>query len=284
MITITALMDNKPSENKSLIHEHGLSLLVERDGFRVLFDCGAGEAVWYNAYRLGKDVSNIDAVVLSHSHYDHAAGYRDLIEQGDGGKILYTGPHFFEPKYAFDGVCYTDLSAGFDRKFISDYHITHHECRTMTEIAGGIYLIGGFPRVHEFERIGDRFIRLLPEQMQHGTGAAFVKDDFSDEICMAIETAKGIIILVGCSHPGILNMVEWVHTQLKQPIFGVAGGTHMVEADCGRVEKTIACLKKMGLKLLGMSHCSGEQSEEIIRKDQEVMSCHLSVGDTIFFD
>lgn len=284
MIKITALMDNKPSENKALIHEHGLSLLVERDDFRALFDCGAGEAVWYNAHRLGKDISNIDAVVLSHSHYDHAAGYRDLIEQGDGSSVLYTGARFFEPKYAFDGVRYTDLSAGFDREFLAEYNIMHRECTAMTEIARGIYLIGGFPRIHEFERIADRFVKLLPEQSVYGVDTALVQDDFSDEICMAIETQKGILILVGCSHPGILNMVEWVHAQLKQPVFGVLGGTHLIEADCERIEKTVDRLKEMGLKLLGMSHCSGEQSEEIIQRDQDVMSCHLSVGDTIFFD
>ena len=284
MIKITALMDNKPSENKALIHEHGLSLLVERDDIRLLFDCGAGGAAWYNAHRLGKDITHVDAVVLSHSHYDHAAGYRDLIEQADGGSTLYTGMHFFEPKYAFDGVRYTDLSAGFGREFLSKHHIIHRECRALTKIVQGVYLIGGFPRIYEFEQIADRFVKLLPEQEACGVDKAMVHDDFSDEICMAVETEKGILVLAGCSHPGILNMVEWVHTQLKQPVFGVLGGTHLAEADCERVEKTVKHLKEMGLKLLGMSHCSGEHSEELIRKDSEVMSCHLAVGDTIFFD
>ena len=82
MIRITALMDNNPSEHKALVAEHGLSFLVESSAFRMLFDCGSGAHPWANAYRLGLDVGHVDAVALSHSHYDHAAGYRDLIEDG----------------------------------------------------------------------------------------------------------------------------------------------------------------------------------------------------------
>ena len=75
MVCITALMDNLPSENKALVNEHGLSYLIQRGEERILFDCGAGEAPWRNAHKLGLSVSELDAVVLSHSHYDHAAGY-----------------------------------------------------------------------------------------------------------------------------------------------------------------------------------------------------------------
>lgn len=282
MIKITALIDDRPSENKALLYEHGLSLLVEKDDVRILFDCGASKAVCSNAYRLGKNLSDLDAVVLSHSHYDHASGYRDLIELGLGSKLLYTGKHFFEPKYAFDGIRYTDLSAGFGTDFLAEHNISHKECEDRTEIAPGIHLIGNFPRKHITEQIPERFVKdLLSEtESEH----RFVKDDFSDEICMALETEKGILVLVGCSHPGILNMIERVHEQLKQPVYGVLGGTHLVEASRERVEETVLQLEKMGLKLLGMSHCSGEQAEQIIQEKESVMSCHLAAGDTVCLD
>ena len=85
MVRVTALMDNDASENKALVNEHGLSYLLEGPDFRILFDCGSGPHPWVNAHRLGLDVAKLDAVVLSHSHYDHAAGFRDLLEQGMGG-------------------------------------------------------------------------------------------------------------------------------------------------------------------------------------------------------
>ena len=94
MVRITALMDNQPSEHKGLVNAHGLSYLVEREDCRFLFDCGAGDAPWRNAHRLGLPVTGLDAVVLSHSHYDHAAGYRDLLESGAGAPVLYRPPFF----------------------------------------------------------------------------------------------------------------------------------------------------------------------------------------------
>ena len=87
MIRITALMDNKGSEHLALINEHGLSYYIEYNGKRLLFDCGSGPHSQDNAHRLGIDLADLDAVILSHSHYDHAAGYRDLIENGKGSQF-----------------------------------------------------------------------------------------------------------------------------------------------------------------------------------------------------
>ena len=78
MLRITALMENSPSGNKALINEHGLSLMIDDGIHRILFDCGAGSHFIYNAHRLGIDLDNLDAVVISHSHYDHVGGIDDL--------------------------------------------------------------------------------------------------------------------------------------------------------------------------------------------------------------
>ncbi len=276
MLRITTLMDNEPSENKALLHEHGLSYLLETEHVRLLFDCGAGAAVLHNAHRLGEDLTEIDAVVLSHSHYDHAAGYRDLIESGGGGKLLYTGPHFFEAKYGSNEIKYTDLSAGFQEKFLAAHGITRRICDEMTEIFPGIWLIGDFPRIYEFEKIPERFVKR--------TETGFVQDNFEDEICLAVETSKGLVVLVGCSHPGILNMIHTIYERQKKPIYAVFGGTHLKEADEKRVQETVRVLKSMGLSILGLGHCSGEHAECAVRQDPDVKSCHMAVGDCIFFD
>ena len=99
MVRITALMDDRAGENLALVAEHGLSFYIEYEDKRFLFDCGASDMPLYNAHRLGVDLSGLDAVMLSHSHYDHSAGYRDLIEERLGSPVLYTGQHFFEKKY-----------------------------------------------------------------------------------------------------------------------------------------------------------------------------------------
>ncbi len=275
MVCITALMDNLPSENKALVNQHGLSYLIQRGEERILFDCGAGEAPWRNAHKLGLSVSELDAVVLSHSHYDHAAGYRDLLEQGGGSKLLYTGPDFFQRKYAFDGRKYTDLSCGFGEAFLLEHRVRREVVTDVTEIAQGVYLVADFPRVHDFETIPARFVRRTAE--------GFIPDDFHDEICLALDVGGKLAVLVGCSHPGILNMIRRVHYALGMPVWAVFGGTHLMEADNARVKATVEALKDWGLEVLGLSHCSGENAECAIRQDQTVQSCHMAVGDCVFF-
>lgn len=276
MVRITALMDNKLSEHRALIAEHGLSLYVEYNGRRILFDCGAGSSPMHNAYRLGIDLKDLDAVVLSHSHYDHAAGFRPLVDAGMGSRVLYTGPGFFQPKFARSGARYTDLSAGFGPELLQAHGIRHQVVTGLEEIFPGVWLISGFPRIHTFEQIPARFVRR--------TDQGFREDDFGDEVCMALQTDQGLAVLVGCSHPGILNMMTQVRTLLGQPIRAVYGGTHLVEADERRIDTTIETLHRMGLEVLGLSHCSGDAAEQSLENHREVTGCHLGVGDTIFYD
>ena len=87
-----------------------------------------------------------------------------------------------------------------------------------------------------------------------------------------------------CSHPGILNMIETVHERLNRPVYAVFGGTHLVEADEARVKSTVEQLCGMGLKILGLSHCSGAQAESCIHGLGGVHSCHMAVGDCVWFE
>ena len=276
MVRITALMDNKPSEHKALIAEHGLALDVEHNGRRSLFDCASGPNPQRNAYRLGIDLKDLDAVVISHSHYDHASGFRDLADNGLGSSTLYTGPNFFEPKFARSGARCTDLSAGFGPDFLARKDILHHTVEGLEQVFPGIWLVSGFPRIHEFEQIPKRFVRR--------TVQGFREDDFSDEVCMVLQIDGGLAVLVGCSHPGILNMMTHVSKLLGQPIRAVYGGTHLVEADGARIDATIRALQQMGLETLGLSHCSGDAAECALQAFPDVTGCHLCVGDTIFYD
>lgn len=275
MTEILTLLDDRHTGRKDLIAEHGLSMYVCRDGKQILFDCGSSGAFLRNAEKLGIDLKNLDAVVLSHSHYDHAAGFPNLIRQGGRPGCLYTGPGFFEPKYARRGDIYADLSAAFDRKFLEDNDVVQKGVYGLREIFPGTYLLSGFPRTESMETIPERFCRR--------TGAGLQRDDFRDEVCLALDTAEGLVLLVGCSHPGIVNMVRHVRRTLNRPVRAVFGGTHLVEADPERVTRTVEALKGMGVRQLGLSHCSGEGTIQLLTQDPEINACSLGPGDWVFF-
>lgn len=276
MVQIMALLEDRHTKRKDLIAEHGLSLYLQYNGRRILFDCGSGPNVLWNAQKLGVELEHLDAVILSHSHYDHAAGFRFLVQQNLGSGQVYTGSGFFEPKYARNGVCFSNLSAGFDREFLEKHNVLHQQVADWREIFPGAFLISGFPRVQPMETIPERFVRL--------TETGFVPDDFRDEICLALDTRDGLIVLVGCAHPGIVNMISHVRALLGKPVRAVFGGTHLVEADGRRVQMTVDALRDMGLEILGLSHCSGEAAECAIRERAEVQGCRLGPGDCVFFD
>ena len=273
MLRITALMENTASEHKSLINEHGLSLLVEDGKHRVLFDCSAGSHFLYNAHKLGISLEGLDAVVISHSHYDHAAGFRDFAEAGYTGARLFVGPGFFEKKFARDGIRYTDLSAGWDETFALSNGFPVHTVTGKEEILPGMTLYQGFPRVHAEEIIPDRFVK--------ETACGFVQDDFSDEIALAVSTEKGLVVIVGCSHPGIVNMIDSIHERSGEKIHAVFGGTHLVEAGDERITGSVNSLRSDGVDVIGMCHCSGLHAEEMARDMLGSSASGLSVGDCV---
>lgn len=271
MITITALMEDKPSENALFLAEHGLSYYIQYNGLSLLFDCGQSSKFLHNAVNCGIDLSRLDAVILSHSHYDHAGGFPALADKGLGNAVLYTGTHFFDAKYALREGRYADLSCGFDLDFLEKGNISHCQIQGTQQIYPGVWLITGFPRVHPFETIPERFLLK--------TEAGFIPDDFRDEVCIALEAEEGLTVLVGCAHPGILNMLTHVQKELGKPVRAVFGGTHLVEANASRIDATISQLGKLGVKTLGLSHCTGQAAEDAIRICGNFQVCHLCSGD-----
>ncbi len=277
MIRITTLIDNKLSANEKLGSEHGLSYLVEKDGFRLLFDSGATSLVRKNAAELGISLKDLDAVAISHGHYDHAGGYRSLIENGEGAPLLYTGEKFFEKKLAaLDDGGTRDLSTGFSEEYLKEHGIEHRVVSDRQEIFPGIWLLTGFPRIHDFETIPARFVK--------ETAKGIIPDTFPDEICCVLDTKEGSVVLVGCSHPGILNIVTHVKNIFTRPVAAVYGGTHLMAATRARTELTIQRLKEMGVGVMGLGHCSGELVEEILKTRTDIRSRHMGPGDMAVYE
>ena len=272
--SVTILVENTPSEHKALGVEHGLSLFVETPQTAFIFDCGSTGLAWRNAAFLNVKLSRARFAVISHAHYDHAGGFPALL-QHVRPETLYTGPGFWEEKYAYspDGDKYTYLGAGFDKSDLDGWGIRHEAVDGIFKLDDFAWLIGKFERRYDFETIPARFVR----------GARKEQDDFGDEICLAVREGEGVAVVTGCAHPGILNIVASVHERLNLPVTSVVGGTHLMEANDARIDRTLTELHSMGMKRMGLCHCSGSAARERLR-DYGAAGCLLSTGDRLEFN
>lgn len=270
-ISLKVLVENTPSMNQALGSEHGLSLYVETPYSRFIFDCGATGLAWRNAQWMGVDLRKVQFVVISHAHYDHAGGFPSLLERAHPAR-LYTGKGFWREKFSYDseGRKYTCLGAGFDEEKLRSWEIEQVVCEKVVSLDETAWLMGDFPRREAMETIPERFV--CGEEKCH--------DNFDDEICLVLREGNGVAVVTGCSHPGILNMVQAVHERLGLPVTSVIGGTHLKEASVERIDQTLAALKRMGLQRIAFCHCSGDLVRERLTKDA-VSGCLLATGDLL---
>jgi 7,8-dihydropterin-6-yl-methyl-4-(beta-D-ribofuranosyl)aminobenzene 5'-phosphate synthase len=281
---ITTLVENSLGENLALQNEHGLSFFIEipctrtgsREGIRILFDTGQSRKFIYNAGLLNIDLAKTEKIVLSHGHYDHSGGFKDFVQTFGSAFELFVGDGFFAPKYANNNGAWEYLGNNFDRRYLEEKSI-NTTCLTSdtTEIAPGVYVVGNFPRISEFEKTNRRFYTY--------NGQNYEPDLFTDEVIIVLEVKAGLVVLLGCSHPGLINILETVRDRFNKPIHCIIGGTHLVEADDTRLERTLEYLRGLNLSLLGISHCTGQQATIRLKKAQNHFFVN-STGTNISFD
>ena len=261
-LKITTLIENMPDKGDKLAFEHGFSAWVELDDKKILFDTGQTGVFAGNAEQLGIDLSEADGVILSHGHYDHTGGVPALLTKLKKKTPVYMGKEFFLPKYKLleDGS-YKYNGTPFEKEQLTEnamaepYYIED----TVTKISGNLILFKNFSRTNDFEKVNPKFF-VRTEQ-------GLVQDLFLDEIALGIVTGQGLVLLVGCSHVGIVNILETVRKTLSIPIAAIIGGTHLVEAREDRLEKTIEAFRVHGVKTIAVSHCTGEAGMALLQKE-----------------
>ncbi|GMQ64293.1 MBL fold metallo-hydrolase [Vallitalea maricola] len=276
-LTITTLIENSKGEHLGLLNEHGISFLIEVNNKKILFDTGQSGDFIKNASTLGKDLKDIDMVVLSHGHYDHTGGFRRFVENVTSDFKLYFHKNAFRKKYSFDNTHYKFLGNSFDKEFLEDNNVESHFVEEdILEIDKGIYIISNFERVTSFEKKNPRFY--LENNDEH------ILDDFNDEIMLAIDTREGLVVILGCSHPGVINMLKTLIKRTGKSINTIIGGTHLVRADEDRIRQTIDNFQAMDIKKFGISHCTGENAMNQLKQAFGEKYFHNTTGTVLYFD
>lgn len=239
MTQVHVLADNTvESVTPAGLHgEWGFAALV--DG--VLLDAGQTGVAARNAQALGHDPS-VDDVVLSHGHWDHTGGLPAFF--GSEPRV-YLHPLALEPKYKDDrfiGLPYTR------QRLEADADLVLH--REPVEVADGITALGEVPRKHPDNPTG----KTVDGSGQH------IDDRVMDDQSLAVETADGIAIVLGCCHAGLRNTIEHAEDVSDADVTAIIGGTHLTAMDAGDVEDLARWLEPR-LEVVAPCHCTGADAE-----------------------
>lgn len=253
---ITVLTEN--TSNSTLKSEHGLSLYIETEKAKILFDMGQSELFAENAEKLGIDLRNVDFAIISHGHYDHGGGLSKFLELNSKAKIFINknafNPHFNgQEKYIgldielFDNkrLCFTD-----DEYKICD-GLTLYTCNNKRKSLD----LGSFG-------------------LNTRENGVFVPDDFRHEQYLLIEENDKKVLLSGCSHKGILNIAEWFDVDI------IIGGFHFSKLPLD--EKLIEYSKILDNsgKRFFTCHCTGVEQYNFMKKYMRSLE-YISTGDSI---
>ena len=263
---VTVLVENTRLEDRSdLQAEHGLSLHIECQGQQILFDTGASDAFHRNAERLGVDLAAVDLAVISHHHYDHGGGLAQFLETNSRAKV-YLRSHDATDSYfrAFGGLLKRPV--GLDRTLFETYAGRFEFMDQPTEIAPDTFILTAIGQPYP-EPKGNRYLFVEKEGVRS-------LDSFDHELVMVLRQEDGLVVFTGCSHRGILNMVDAVTKQFEGiPIKAVFGGFHLVSIPIlNLMAGSKAEVEEIGREMLRSpiaktytGHCTGAKAYSVLK-------------------
>jgi 7,8-dihydropterin-6-yl-methyl-4-(beta-D-ribofuranosyl)aminobenzene 5'-phosphate synthase len=232
---------------RGLIGEHGLSLFIETGVARLLFDTGQSGLFLDNARHLGVDLSSLDAVVLSHGHYDHGGGLTAFARLNGRPMPLYAGKGFADARYSKRGDTLDAIGLGASATPVGNDLLCIIE--SPREIAPGLFILPKAERL-DGSIASPRFRRVC-----EGTE---VIDCFDDELSLVAQDEEGLTVVTGCAHRGIVNIARQAVTAFPgRPLKALIGGLHLVDSSPDDIEKTAAALAELEPETVYCSHCTG---------------------------
>ena len=248
-IKITTLAEN--TAELGYLAEWGLCMFIEADGANILFDTGAGIAAVHNAQLFGIDLAKTDKIVISHGHHDHTGGLREVLAMIKKPIEVIAHPDIWAPKYGrwrkqqehYSGI-------PFQRELLENLGARFNLTAEPVHITDRFLTTGEIPMLTDYEEIDSGLFDKKTGEM--------LPDELKDDLALVIDADYGLVVILGCAHHGIINTLKQAQKVTgKELIYAAIGGTHLLNAERPRWEKTAADLKEMGVQYLGVSHCTG---------------------------
>jgi 7,8-dihydropterin-6-yl-methyl-4-(beta-D-ribofuranosyl)aminobenzene 5'-phosphate synthase len=251
ILKITCVVDDRGYSDSALRAEHGASFLIEAGSHTVLFDTGqSGEALLHNLAALGVSPQQIEALILSHAHYDHTGGLPALLEQVQGIP-LFAHPDLFRKRFRKTDTGPRQVGPSMTRKAVAPHVVLRLHAEPV-EVVPGVWTTGDIGARSEPEGRGPyHFVR---------QGAGWIEDPYRDDLSVVLETEEGLVLLCGCCHAGLLNTLAHVRATFGHDPLAVIGGLHLLNADAPTLDHVIETLRDYGPPRLWVGHCTGDRS------------------------
>jgi 7,8-dihydropterin-6-yl-methyl-4-(beta-D-ribofuranosyl)aminobenzene 5'-phosphate synthase len=254
---ITTLIENHTSESQPKLQaEHGVSFYIEHLDHVFLSDVGQSGKFAQNASRLGLDLTRVEALVISHYHYDHGGGLGKFFAENSTGKVyLRAAPGDYD--YIGEAPGKPTRYIGLDKGVLKA-----HKDRIVTidanrEILPGLYLLVNIPNRYP-RPSGDQRLKMQRGDLK-------VPDTFAHELVTVLEAEEGLVVLTGCAHNGVLNMIAATQQAFpKKPITAVIGGFHLGHEDEKAIQQVGEELLALDIHAVYSGHCTGEKAEAIL--------------------
>lgn len=288
MMRLRVLVDNCALIDRYFLAEPAVSYLIEADGLRLLFDAGYSDVYLRNAASMGEDLSRLDYVVISHGHDDHTGGlaYWPAL---NGRPTLAAHPDAFGLK-RHGGL---SIGSPLSREELA----TRFELRLTREplwLSPRLVFLGQIPRLNGFEGLKPVGERLKPAASadrrddgcdrgdRAGDASAYEPDFVLDDSALAWKGDDGLVVVSGCSHAGIVNIVEYAMELCgERRLAAVIGGFHLLEADDERLRRSAERLAALAPRVVYAAHCTDLAAK--IRLAAELPIRELGVGSELVY-
>ncbi len=248
---LTTLIDNKQSQ-KQLKCEHGLSFLLQTNKLNILFDTGQSDKFIFNAEKMGINPLSIDYVVLSHGHYDHTGGLPAFLRINSKAKVIIHKQAFkerFSRSTAMikeNGIPWRDEpELDSERLILIDQDL---------QLPDGTHILCNIKPKDGYEVINERLVVK--------DGSEYIPDPFEDELILVTSENKPLV-LCGCAHTGIVNILHAIQQRLHHSTFKcVAGGLHLNGSNRTNINHVINGLKPYYIDTWLLNHCTGDAAFE----------------------
>lgn len=278
---IQVLIDNSANPQKPRLHaEHGLSLLIEvqlkDESARILLDTGPlPHLLLQNAKYLNIDFSTINAIILSHGHYDHVGGVLTTLPRIPSSTPIIAHPDTFLPKFAYRPYL-KSIGVPFSPLTLQTRNAMLLQTAEPVSVLDGVKTTGEITRNTPYEKVTGYYTL----QDRH-----LITDNLHDDQSLILHLKnKGLIVICGCAHSGLINTITHAkHIMNTDSVYAVIGGFHLKNTTPQRIDATAKALQKLNVQQIAPCHCTGLKAIQKFTSSFKHHCRPLRVGDTLTF-